>query len=269
MRQFLLPPTLGFSILLLTGALDRQTLFSNPSALEAFVPQSEAFGAGRLLDELLAAYSPERIHWLDMTVRQKLWGDDPFEAVGRYVVDDHQRMRLEMDITVEGTTTKALVVSDGRLYRKTHQRDGSKTVLEACVLAKEEDFPDPLALAKARQNFLHQRGFGGFHPLLQQISACLVNPCQQVGQWHKLRTLRVSGFWNADEAVLNTLPENLRARSCNLYLDPDTLWPHRIEWLGSDNPGEHQVILLEMEFSATAINRPLTNEECERVFKIE
>src|SRR5262249_2138290 len=32
MRQILLPPALGFSILLLTGALDRQTLYSNPSA---------------------------------------------------------------------------------------------------------------------------------------------------------------------------------------------------------------------------------------------
>src|SRR4029077_835900 len=134
MRQFLLPPTLGFSILLLTGALDRQTLFSNPSALEAFVPQSGTFAAGQLLQELPAAFSPERLQWLDMTVRQKMWGDDPFEASGRYLLGTHERMRLEIDISRDGKATKALVVSDGRSFRKTHTTDGATAILEACRL---------------------------------------------------------------------------------------------------------------------------------------
>ncbi|HYP63842.1 MAG TPA: hypothetical protein VEQ16_08140 [Acidocella sp.] len=268
MRQILFPPTLGFSILLLTGALDRQTLFSNPAAEEAFVPQSATFGAGRLLDEVLAAFSPERIQWLEMTVRQKMWGDDPFEAVGRYVLGTQQRLRLEMDISVEGKTTKVLAVSDGRSFQKSQQIDGVKTILERCRLGKEEKGVDAVSLTWARQKFLDQRGYGGLVPLLRQISDCLVNPCQQVGVWHERRVIRVHGFWNAAEAVLNTLPENLRARSCSLYLDPDTLWPHRIEWLGSDKPGDHQVILLEMEFSEPAINQPLSAAACARMFTI-
>src|SRR5262249_11483845 len=136
MRQILFPPTLGFSILLLTGALDRQTLFSNPAAEEAFVPQSATFGAGRLLDEVLAAFSPERVQWLEMTVRQKMWGDDPFEAIGRYVLGTQQRLHLEMGISVEGKTSKVVVVSDGRSLQKSQELDGIKTILERCKLEK-------------------------------------------------------------------------------------------------------------------------------------
>jgi len=269
MRHFLFPPAFGFSILLLTGALDRETLFSNPSAQGAFVPQSDAFGAGRLLDEVLAAYSPQRIQWLEMNVRQKMWGEDPFEATGRYVLGTQDRMLLEMEIAVDGQTTRTLVISDGKAFQKSREVDGVTTILEKCALAKAEDFPNPASLAAARREFLYQHGFGGLFPLLRQISACLVNPTQQTGLWHERRVLRVSGYWNASEAVLNTLPENLRARSCNLYLDPDTLWPHRIEWIGSEKPNDHQVILLEMEFSDAAINRPITEQECGRLFRIE
>jgi hypothetical protein len=269
MRQFLFPPAIGFSILLLTGALDRQTLFSNPAAQGAFVPQSAAFGAGRIPDEVLAAFAPERIQWLEMNIRQKMWGEDTFEARGRYVLGTHERMRLEMDISVDGKTTKALVVSDGKAFQKSHEVDGVKTILEKCALAKAADFPNPASLARARKAFLTQHGFGGLYPLLRQISACLVNSTQQAGCWQERRVVRVSGFWNAAESVLNTLPENLRARSCNLYLDAETLWPHRIEWLGSEKPTDRQVILLEMEFSDPAINRPLSDQECARIFRIE
>jgi hypothetical protein len=269
MRQFLLPPAFGFSILLLTGALDRQTLFSNPSAQGAFVPQSAAFGAGRLLDEVLAAYSPQRVQWLEMNVRQKMWGEDPFEARGRYVLGTEERMLLDMEIAVDGKTTRTLVISDGKAFQKSREVDGVKTILESCALAKAADFPNPISLAAVRREFLTEHGFGGLFPLLRQISACLVNPTQQTGLWHERRVLRVSGYWNASEAALNTLPENLRARSCNLYLDPESLWPHRIEWIGSEKPSDHQVILLEMEFSDAAINRPLSKQECDGVFHIK
>jgi hypothetical protein len=269
MRQILLPPALGFSILLLTGALDRQTLYSNPSAQGAFVPQSAAFGAGRIFDELLAAHAPERIQWLQMTLRQKMWGEDPFEALGRYLQGPQEHMRLEMDITLDGKTTSTLAISNGRVFQKSKRDDGVRTVLESCVLPGAEEISNPAALALARNNFLHQRGFGGLYPLLRQISTCLVNPVQQPGQWHEKRVLRLRGYWNAAEAVLSTLPENLRARSCNLYLDPETLWPHRIEWIGSEKPNDHQVILLEMEFSDGVINRPPSEQECGRLFRFE
>jgi hypothetical protein len=270
MRQFIFLPSLGFSILLLTGALDRQTLFSNPSAQEAFIPRSAPFAAGRIMNEVLANFAPDRLHWLEMSVWQKMWGDDPFEASGRLLLGPQQRLRLEMDISVDGQTTRNLVISDGRAFQKSQQIDGTKIILESCPMAEEaEGSLDSASLAQRRAAFLNKRGLGGLHALLSRIGACLVNPTQQTGLWRQRRVLRVSGFWNTAEKMLQSLPQNLRARSCNLYLDPDTLWPHRIEWLGSNRPGDHQVILLEMEFSDPVINRPLSSEECARIFKID
>lgn len=269
MRQFFLPPTLGFSILLFTGGMDRQTFFSTPSSPAAFIPQSAVFGAGRVPEEVLAALAPQRVQWLQMTVRQKMWGNDPFESVGRFSLGTEERRRVEFEITVDGKTTKTVLISDGRSFQRSHQIDGVNSLLEKCVLAKEEDFPNPASLPHARQIFLNERGCGGLHPLLSQIFSCLVNPTQQSGLWRERRVLRLSGMWNATEVVLNTLPANLRARSCNLYLDPETLWPHRIEWVGSERPQDQQVILLEMEFSEPVINHPLTSAQCARLFKID
>ena len=41
-----------------------------------------------------------------------------------------------------------------------------------------------------------------------------------------------------------------------LYLDPKTLWPHRLEWWGADPPRPGDVLLMQTEFRDPLLNRP-------------
>ena len=58
----------------------------------------------------------------------------------------------------------------------------------------------------------------------------------------------------------------LLPRQCRLYLDIDTLWPHRIEWWGCEASHFNDVALLQMEFRDPVLNQPLSTDRCDREF---
>jgi hypothetical protein len=262
MRHFLLTSALGCSILLLSGAMERGALFSSPPKDDVFLSRSEETAAGQLLERMLASLSDDRVLWLETAVRQKMFGDDAFNAEGRYLLGPDQRMRLELRISTAGKTGRVLVVSDGGKLRQGRWLDGRA----------EPATEDPLPLQtpgdrRARQKFLEARGLGGLLPLLRQIRQSLQDPVQRAGLWQGRPALQVSGAWNAPEDVLKTLPPGLRARRCNIILDAETLWPYRVEWLGSPRPLNYPVVLLQMDFRDPVINRPLSPSECGREFR--
>jgi hypothetical protein len=51
-------------------------------------------------------------------------------------------------------------------------------------------------------------------------------------------------------------------RAARLYLDPKTLWPHRMEWWGPDPPRKGDVLLMQIEFRDPALNQPMSAERC-------
>jgi hypothetical protein len=55
-------------------------------------------------------------------------------------------------------------------------------------------------------------------------------------------------------------------RCCRLYLDAQTLWPHRVEWWGAEAPRSGGVLLFQAEFRDPVINQPLWPEQCQREF---
>jgi hypothetical protein len=249
MRQLILVPTLVCAALLLTGALDRQALFSDTPAA-AFRARGPETDAGTLLDEVLAAFAPQQVHSLDMTVWQKMDGGEPYEAEGHYRISPNQHVRLDMKVLADGKIGHLLAVSDDLTLRKAHWVDGGQPAPAIIALPCKEVYPDPLALAEARQKLLDVHGCGGICQMLTVARGGLLKPRRQSGTWQDHAVIKISGAWNADENTLTTLPANFRPRHCNLILDARTLWPFRIEWIGDPS-----VILLQMEFRNPVITK--------------
>ena len=191
-----------------------------------------------------------------------MFGDDPFDAEGRYLLGPDQRMRLEMRIVTAGKTGRVLAVSDGDRLRQGRWLDGRAEPPTDEVLPVRS--PNHM---RTRQEFLEARGLGGLRPLLRHIRQSLQDPVQRAGVWQGRPALQVRGAWNASEDVLKTLPPGLRARRCHIILDAESLWPCRIEWLGSPRPLNYPVVLLQMDFRDPVINRPLPPLECSREFR--
>jgi hypothetical protein len=262
MRHFLLISALVWSILLLSGVMDRGALFSSPTRDDVFLPRSAETPAGQVMERVLASLSDDRVLWLETAVRQKMFGEDAFDAEGRYLLGPDQRMRLELRISTAGKTGRVLVVSDGDKLRQGRWLDGQTET------ATDEALPlrTPQRM-RARREFLEARGLGGLRPLLRQIGQSLQDPVQRTGLWQGRPALEVSGAWNEPEDVLQTLPPGLRARRCHVVLDAETLWPYRVEWLGAPRPLNYPVVLLQMDFRDPVINRPLSPSECGRAFR--
>jgi hypothetical protein len=263
MRHFFLTSGLVCSTLLLTGAMDRQALSSATPRDDPFLPAGAETPAGTLLPQMLTSLGGDRLHWLETKVRQRMFGDEPFEAEGRYLLAPGQRMRLELRIKTEGNRARILAVSDGRQLWQGRWLggDAEPPVVEPLPPAHPQQ-------ARARAGFLEARGLGGPLCLLRQIHQSLQAPTQQPGTWHGRPAIRVSGAWNTPEDMLQTLPTDLRARRCNIFLDAKTLWPYRIEWIGSPQPGNYPVLLLQMDFQDPVLNQPRVRPGYDEAFRV-
>ncbi len=262
MRNFLLTSSLVCSILLLTGAMDPQALFSGSLKEENFLPRGREVSGEKFMKGVLHSLRPDRVQWLAMTVQQKSYGDDPFEAEGRYLLGPNQRMRLDLHIKASGKEGRVLAVCDGRNLWQGRWLDGDREAPTVQALPSEGPNQGPL-----RDLFLHARGLGGLVPLMQGINQCLKNPLQQAGLFRDRPAIQLTGDWNAAEEVLKTIPADLRARRCNLVVDAETLWPCRVEWLGSPCPGNYPILLMRLDFRAPVFNRPLSPLEMAREFR--
>jgi hypothetical protein len=83
--------------------------------------------------------------------------------------------------------------------------------------------------------------------------------------------LKLAGTWApAEAAVLSrsgTSWPNGLPRQCRLYLDPDTLWPQRLEWWGPQPARRDDSLLVQLEFRDPVLNRAPSAEQVARAFQ--
>lgn len=264
MRQFFLILGLAFATFLLTNALDSR-VFTDTPAVSSFVPQSAETPGAALLDEVISMLSPQRVQWLQMTVLQKMFEGNSLSE-GRYVLGPGHRRRLEMKVHGDDIVGNVLVVSDGQSLCRARWSQGKKPRVNKTVLPGGDPRVSASDRAAIRDRYLQECGLGGLLPLLTQIREHLLQPVMQVGLCQGRKAVRLSGSWKADETKLNSLPDHLRLRQCAIYLDADSLWPYRIEWIGSPQPVDRLVLLMQMDFRDPVINQPLSAAEAAKVF---
>lgn len=265
-KLFLLLPLLAGVPLVLTGALSRPPA---DTAAPPFLAQPIQWtapegGPAGLFDRAVERLSPERITWLQVTLWQRMsTADLAFESQGSLQIGPRNCARLDVTVNAGACPGHWLIVSDGHALAQVVQLGtGTPKVNTRLLVPPMQDADQPGQTPSAET--LRALGCGGPHPLLKDLRARLRDLTLQTGRMRGRPVARLRGRLDVAGAV-PAAGTAVAADFCYLYLDPETLWPARLEWWGA-TPERVQRLLLEIEFRDPQVNRPLSLTECMRVF---
>ena len=252
------------AVVLLTGALNSHP--TTPTPLSAN-PEVHA-AAAKLLDDALGRLDPARVGWLETKVWQKGRLDRfTYESEGRYLVGPGRRARLELTTHHGRADATMLAVSNGELvWQGRRTSDGRWADVTRSPVSSISPAPATTdAPAPPGEESLRGPSLGGVLGLLRSMRSRI--------DWSRKETVRrdgrectkLTGSCPADSSSNLPWPDGM-PRQCRLYLDVQTLWPHRVEWWGPDSPRSGDVLLQQIEFRAPVLNRPLSAEQASREF---
>ncbi len=253
------------TLLLVMGALDRQTPAFPSVAGAAFVAQNTVTEAGlqnltaeQILARAAANLDPAKLQWLRYKIWQKQDAEDlSFEAQGRLMRGPNKCGRFELTVRSGMEATELLTVSDGVGMAHSCRPPGKPAQVNTLKYQKPTNNTSSSDHIEA---ILHAFGCSGPYHLLKDLEAKLENWQLASGTWNNRTILRLTGtLKNHDDDSVVITP-----RQCRVFLDAQTLWPMRVEWWATGERGD--ALLLQMEFRDAVINQPLSHEDCEREF---
>lgn len=264
-------PLVAISGVLFSGALSVQTRSSSPIARPTFLPQLVPLAEdndrlvaepSRIIEAALKALDPKYLHWLEVRIRQRMWDQEfAFEADSRLVLGPNHCARLETAVRQGGEPGRVLVVCDGSVLAHLVQLRGGSQHLKSLKLPAHEEQP---VVPSARDRMLADNDCSGPYALLADLATRWKNLQVTPGLLNKTPALRLIGTLDSiPPAAADDVRRALPVRSCRLFLDAQTMLPIRLEWWS-----EHGIIL-ELEYRAWRINRPLSHEECEKEFTFD
>lgn len=242
---------------LLVGALTPPTpRVTAPVPVYPVHPDAEA---GRVLDAVVAAFDPDRLPWL----RMNLWQEGnpaafSYRAEGVYLAGPDHRLRLDLQVHAGGADRRLQVVSDGRtLWQIDQAGPTSRTVSHVRLQPVLDALNSPYLPADRRAEFYQRQLFTGPGPLLQSLRpGTTFTRCQEV-RWAGRNVRLLTGVRAQPPAA--TWPEFL-PRQCRLFVDAQTLWPHRLEWWGPVPDCEEDCLLLAVEFRDPIVGQRVPDE---------
>lgn len=265
LRWLLLGPLIVGGALALPGAWHAPPAVPAAPAAPAFVPQPISLdraivGVGttgaQLLDRALAALAPERVTWLCTKVWQQ-FNDAPteFVAEGTLIRGPGGCARLDVIIHVgNGHGGRTLRVSDGRALAEVLQHDGAEPNVTTHLIPTD---------APGQDQFLRDHGCGGPRAVVMDLSQRLREIRLETGLLWGRPAIRLRG--KLDAALASGKDAGPPAASACVYLDAQTLWPHRLEWW-SDGGKDGPRLVLQTEFRDPEINRAPSLAECVQLF---
>jgi hypothetical protein len=227
--------------------------------------------AADILERAAAAWTPERVSWLQTTIWQKVACEDlTYLAQGRYLSGPGHRLHFYLDVVVGKTHSEVQTVCDGATFWKSTRVGRGKPEITRAALASAFPAADnPQISAEVRAEFLHSEGFTGVYPLLEILWQRMIVTRQEAVSWKGHTATRLTLAWNPSTAgalvPAGQLWPAFLPNRCVLYLDRATLWPGRIEWWAPDGRRVNRLVV-QMELHDPILNRPLTKEECDREF---
>lgn len=257
-------PWIAFVALLVTGALNRQALFSTDTPL----PSSPSFShvskatwgpcdkaPQAMLKEFFKRHDPNALEWSNVNIWQRMGLEGfTFESDSQLTMGPGQCARLEMKLQTPLGTSKYLVVSDGKSLAKAMSSGNGKPEVVTMQLPP----PDQSA---ARVKELTDQGCGGPWLLVQRVEPFLSKLSVQQSRGKGEKTFKITGETLSQMAGL-PLPPGTPVR-CHLYLEEKTYWLRRVEWVTG---GKVEELVVEMEFRNPMMNQPMNEEECIRQF---
>jgi hypothetical protein len=285
--RFFLPPLIACSALFLTGSVGPGRPAPAPPPAQAATappaprsqpgpPPAPAADAAAVaaLDRALALLAPDRLRWLEVALWQRITAQGvACEAEGRYLAAPGRRFRLDLKIGPGGRAGALQVISDGTdLWQATKIGTGAWREYKRYRLDDvQQALDDPATAPAVRDEFLRDQNCAGVLTLLPALRERMTWFRQERVRRDGRLLLKLSATWTPAEAEAlvppgTPWPDDL-PRQVRLYLDPDTFWPHRLEWWGPDPDRPDDSLLIQMEFRDPVLNRPLSEERCAREFR--
>jgi hypothetical protein len=286
--RFVLLPLVACTALLLTGSLGPGRPSAGPRPAEAAmiaplapasqpappadpVPDAEA---GAALARSLALLAPDRLRWLEVALWQRITAQGmSCEAEGRYLAAPGGRFRLDLKTRNGGCPGALQVINDGTcLWQTTKIGPGDQTTYRRYRLEEvQAALDDPATAPAVRDEFLRDQNCAGVLTLLPALRERMTWFRRERVRRDGRLLVKLSAAWKPAEAAAlvrpgTPWPDDL-PRQVRLYLDPETFWPHRLEWWGPDPDRPDDSLLIQMEFRDPVLNRPLSAERCAREFR--
>jgi hypothetical protein len=238
-----------------------------PAALPAALAP---LSAAEILNLVAEKYRPEAVTSLDMAVWQRAgFRELRYEVEGRIRTATHDRMRLELTVHGASSGGKLVIVCDGARISETLSLPGQPAETSVSELSQSAA---QRGATRERSTLPTVKELGGLPALLQVIQQELRRPQVRGVRRDGRELVEVKGEWAVDELMYANLMPELRfsevIRECRLYLDPETLWPVRVEWWGSERPGRPLAPLLQTEYRRPILNEPAAAERLVEDFVI-
>jgi hypothetical protein len=248
---------------------------ASPKALAALPPAVADPAAARCLDRALEALANTRLTAVETTIWQHLHvGQLEVQAEGRFLQGPGQRYRLELCTHTGSRQGSLLQVSDGEdLWQGTcnESKGSTSSWQEVFRTPLVHTSGCPLSLAPAeRPNGERAFAFTGVLPLLNNLRQKLFWTGQESNRLGEADCVVLTGTWlpqlasilaPADQPWPEALPQQ-----CRLWLDRQTSWPRRVEWIGASSHNEAGRLLVEMELRHPVFHVALSDERMRREF---
>jgi len=256
----------------LTGAfyspLSRSSRWSDGSR-----PTDASRAGSDMLDAALERLNQSRVSWLETEVWQKaqMRGLE-YESEGSCLAGPDHQFRLELTTRHGSAAATFFAVSDGAtLWQGTRSAVGLWTDVTKVNLTQVRKVVNQAGpVADLLDEWQDAQGHYGVVALLKRLCAQISWTNKELVRRNGGTFIRLTGAWT--DASTNNLvgyAENLPdalPRQCRLYLDKETLWPHRLEWRGTSAPSSGNAPLLEIEYRNPRMNRPIPSERLAHVF---
>lgn len=260
--RLLLLPSIASLPLLFAGALFQQNAdLAQATAPAPVFPVHADPGATHTLDQAILAYDGERAHWIKTQLWQKVHVPQlSFEAEGTYLGGPEHRLRLDLQVRLDATVSHFQLISDGHtLWQVEQVASGGRIVSRVELKQVLAALSHPQAVAQARDEFYSNQFFVGLAPLLRSLRQQVTFARSDKVRWRTQEVVLLTGVWAvppADQTWPDCFP-----RQCRLFLDGQSLWPHRLEWWGPIPGRSGDSLVSQMEFRNPVVGQPLPEKE--------
>lgn len=262
----------GLGLLALMGVLRGQSRSTLVELKRKADPE-----ALRLLEQALAVLDPVHLSAVETQLWQRVRvGQLDYEAEGRYLRSPDARFRLELHTRVGGKTGSLVQVCDGRHFWQGTRTEPARWLevhRTPVVKSAAGAFLSPSASLVPEQP---EQGmsFSGVYPLLDNLRKQLIWVGQEktrlAGAECYLLTGSSAVALAARETPLGKPWPHALPGMCRLWLDGQTYWPRRVEWLTPDKISEGEPRLLaEMELRSPVFNPVLPEARCQTEFHFD
>jgi hypothetical protein len=239
-------------------------LGGQPAGEVASLPEAEKILHGAL-DHLQSpqARCLETTIWHRATI-----GAVSYEAEGRYLSAPRGRVRIDLETHTGAAVGKLRIISDGtRILRAVGTKDAAwREAAFVDTWTIVERSKGTLTTEQVRAMFLQGRPGRGPGGLLE-------NTLAQYTWTKKEKVKRAEHIYykltGQSKAADQAVTANVSISECRIYLDAETLWPHRFEWWGTESASSPLALFFQLEYRDPVISESLASEKLASEFTID